>query len=63
MTPRGLPSYHSQKAPLLLYVPPMGLTRGSSSPRALANAAGLLSGGFIATISAPPRWITLIELN
>ena len=65
MTPRGLPKSHSQ-APLFLYVPPVRLTWGPSSPRAIANAAGLLLGGDVASISALLRWstsTTLIEVN
>jgi hypothetical protein len=62
MTPRGLPKSHSQ-APLFLYVPPVRLTWGPSSPRAIANAAGLLLGGDVASIIVSSGWVTLIEVN
>ena len=41
----------------------MSLTWGSSSPKALANAAGWLSVGVVATISALLCGTTLIEVN
>ncbi len=62
MTPRGLPSSHSQ-ALLFLYVPPMRLIWGSSSPRAIANAAGLLSRGGFGLYKRASRQSTLIEIN
>ena len=46
-----------------LYVPPVRLTWGPSSPRAIANAAGLLLGGDVASIIVSSGWVTLIEVN